>query len=86
MASPLPKSTVAPPQSSSEPGDAGCETFVARQPILDRSQNVYAYELLYRSGWNNSYDGLVILLVILTILYDPYKSFRSFSRSSGFSW
>jgi len=58
VASPLPKSTVAPPQSSSEPGDAGCETFVARQPILDRSQNVYAYELLYRSGWNNSYDGV----------------------------
>ena len=35
----------------------GCDIFVARQPILDRSQSVYAYELLYRSGWNNSYDA-----------------------------
>ena len=41
------------PSSSSEVR----ETFVARQPILDRSQGVYAYELLYRSGWSNSYDG-----------------------------
>ncbi len=37
---------------------AGSEIFVARQPILDRSQSVYAYELLYRSGWKNSYDAL----------------------------
>jgi c-di-GMP-related signal transduction protein len=45
-----------PPPSG--PGEAGFETFVARQPILDRSQSVYAYELLYRSGWTNSYDGV----------------------------
>ena len=59
VASLLPKFT-APPHNlpPSEPSDAGCETFVARQPILDRSQSVYGYELLYRSGWNNSYDGL----------------------------
>jgi EAL and modified HD-GYP domain-containing signal transduction protein len=49
---------VPPDLSSSQPGDAGRETFVARQPILDRSQNVFAYELLYRSGWTNSYDGI----------------------------
>ncbi len=58
MASPLPKFTAAPLQPPLEPSDAGRETFVARQPILDRSQAVYAYELLYRSGWNNSYDGV----------------------------
>ena len=26
------------------------ETFVARQPILDRNQNVFGYELLFRSS------------------------------------
>ena len=33
------------------------EVFLARQPIFDRQQKVYAYELLYRSGCkNNFYD------------------------------
>lgn len=31
------------------------DIFVARQPILDRDQNVVAYELLYRSGSANSF-------------------------------
>ena len=32
---------------------AGGETrFIARQPILDRKQKVYGYELLFRSGAN----------------------------------
>lgn len=30
--------------------------FVARQPIFDEQQKVYAYELLFRSGWDNFYD------------------------------
>jgi c-di-GMP-related signal transduction protein len=42
---------------SSDPNGAGSNIFVARQPILDARQNVYAYELLYRSGWKNGYDG-----------------------------
>ncbi|MGE5372863.1 MAG: EAL and HDOD domain-containing protein [Solirubrobacterales bacterium] len=32
--------------------------YVARQPIFDRRQQVYAYELLYRSGSANLYTGL----------------------------
>jgi len=31
--------------------------FVARQPIFDREQNVFAYELLFRSGTKNIYSG-----------------------------
>lgn len=31
--------------------------FVARQPILDRKRRVYAYELLFRSGIQNSCQG-----------------------------
>lgn len=33
------------------------ETFIARQPILDRRLQVYGYELLYRSGWGQHYAG-----------------------------
>jgi len=29
------------------------EVLLARQPIFDKNQNVFAYELLYRSGAGN---------------------------------
>ncbi|HET8759518.1 MAG TPA: HDOD domain-containing protein [Nitrospiria bacterium] len=29
------------------------DVFIARQPIFDRQQQVYGYELLFRSGWDN---------------------------------
>jgi EAL and modified HD-GYP domain-containing signal transduction protein len=32
--------------------------YVARQPIFDRNLNVVAYELLFRTGFNNVYDNL----------------------------
>jgi c-di-GMP-related signal transduction protein len=31
--------------------------YVARQPIFDREQKVFAYELLYRSGSVNYFNG-----------------------------
>lgn len=31
--------------------------FLARQPILDRKQKVIGYEILFRSGWINSFSG-----------------------------
>lgn len=33
------------------------DVFVARQPIFDRKQKVYGYELLYRLGKDNFYSG-----------------------------
>jgi c-di-GMP-related signal transduction protein len=57
LASLLPDFTAAPHDLSASPEGAGTETFVARQPILDHAQSVYAYELLYRSSWKNAYDG-----------------------------
>jgi c-di-GMP-related signal transduction protein len=33
------------------------DIFVARQPIFDKHQHVYGYELLYRSGLVNAYQG-----------------------------
>jgi c-di-GMP-related signal transduction protein len=32
--------------------------FIARQPILNRRRDVFAYELLFRSGIQNSFDGV----------------------------
>ncbi len=32
-------------------------SFIARQPILDVHQNVFAYELLFRVGWENYFTG-----------------------------
>jgi EAL and modified HD-GYP domain-containing signal transduction protein len=32
------------------------EHFIARQPIFDKGQKVYAYELLFRSGLHNYFD------------------------------
>ncbi|TAL35019.1 MAG: HDOD domain-containing protein [Spirochaetes bacterium] len=32
--------------------------YVARQPIFDRHKNIFAYELLFRSGFDNFYDSL----------------------------
>ncbi len=31
--------------------------FIARQTIFDRNRNVYGYELLFRSGWENCFSG-----------------------------
>ncbi len=33
------------------------QRFVARQPIFDRSQNVYGYEILFRNGIENFFDS-----------------------------
>ncbi len=34
------------------------QVYVARQPIFDQNQKVFAYELLYRSGKENCFPGL----------------------------
>jgi c-di-GMP-related signal transduction protein len=34
------------------------EIFVARQPIFDRSQQVYGYELLFRQGFGQVFDNI----------------------------
>ncbi len=34
------------------------DVFVARQPIFDRNKNIYAYELLFRSGQTNAFPDI----------------------------
>ncbi|SDF46482.1 EAL and HDOD domain-containing protein [Terriglobus roseus] len=45
-------------QQAPLPAGAFCR-FVARQPIVDRLRRTFGYELLFRSGWENSFcaDG-----------------------------
>ncbi len=39
-------------------GSLAMEVFVARQPIFDKKLEVWAYELLFRSGLDNFYENL----------------------------
>lgn len=34
------------------------ETFVARQPIIDRNEKIFAYELLFRQGNETCYSSV----------------------------
>jgi len=67
--------------------------YVARQPIFDREQKVFAYELLYRSGSENYFTSLdedratievisnSILLIGLNTLTRGKKAFINFTRN-----
>ncbi len=70
------------------------DTFIARQPIFDLKKNVFAYELLFRSGWENyfSHDdidqaaskviGDSVLVHGLDTLTAGRKGFYNFSRET----
>jgi c-di-GMP-related signal transduction protein len=51
------------------------DLFVARQPIFDKNLNVVAYEVLYRSGATNAFDGTdartATAKVINAVFYSP---------------
>ena len=53
--------------------------FLARQPIFNRDKNVIAYELLFRNGYKNVYNGVdgneATLQVIANSFYEfDFKS------------
>lgn len=68
------------------------DVYVARQPIFDRNMNVFGYELLYRRGMNNFYEGTddnkataeLIINAFLTMhineLTDDTKAFINFPQ------
>src|SRR5512143_4027145 len=50
------------------------QTLVARQPIFDRSLRVFGYELLFRSGTANAFDGSdgdLATAKVINALYAP---------------
>ncbi|HUM04037.1 MAG TPA: HDOD domain-containing protein [Terriglobales bacterium] len=50
-------STAQDPAGQGKGGAGGSQRFVARQPILDRSQKVLGYELLFRNGFEEYFRG-----------------------------
>ena len=65
------------------------EVFSTRQPIFDRDKNVYGYELLFRSGFEQYYDCLgaerdsmdLMALVNFEELSDGKKGLATFTRN-----
>jgi c-di-GMP-related signal transduction protein len=54
------------------PLTSGDEVFVARQPIFDTDQKLFAYELLYRSSFDNSYGSVDGTSATLSVLRDAF--------------
>jgi c-di-GMP-related signal transduction protein len=48
--------TMSSPSPTGNTNASPAEMFVAREPIFDRRQKVYAYELLFRSGLDNVFN------------------------------
>lgn len=46
------------------------EVFLAKQPIFDRNSNIFGYELLFRSGNNDFYDGLDENTATCSVIYN----------------
>ena len=69
------------------------EHFVARQPIFDLQQNVFAYELLFRAGLDNYFENMdgdeatrqvlanTFLLFGINNLTEGKKAFINFTRT-----
>jgi c-di-GMP-related signal transduction protein len=69
------------------------DIFVARQPIFDRQQRIYGYELLYRTGMENFFNGvnlddatLAVIRNVMLVLGSEYlsggnKVFVNFTKS-----
>ncbi|EHQ87253.1 EAL and HDOD domain-containing protein [Desulfosporosinus youngiae] len=68
------------------------DAFIARQPIFDKSMNIYGYELLYRQSGNNYFTGIdddqataeliynAFLVMGLQDLTDGANAFINFSK------
>lgn len=56
--------------------------FLARQPIFDRNKNVIAYELLFRNGYENAYNGADGNEATLQVIANSFYEFDFKSVSS----
>lgn len=59
------------------------DIFLARQPIFDQDQKVWAYEILYRSGLENAYDGSDGDLASKRVLYNSFQAFGIENLTNG---
>lgn len=59
------------------------DVFLARQPIFDRRQNVNAYEILYRSGMENSYSAIDGDKASKEVIYNTFQIFGIENLTNG---
>jgi EAL and modified HD-GYP domain-containing signal transduction protein len=59
------------------------ETFIARQPILDRTERTIAYELLFRDGINNVFPDIDGDVATFRIIIDTFLSSGSENLTNG---
>lgn len=59
------------------------DVFLARQPIFNSSQNAHAYEILYRSGYTNSFSGVEADEASSKVIIDTFQSFGIKNLTSG---
>ena len=52
--------------------EAAKEIFVARQPIFDVKQNLFAYELLYRNSTKNVCESVDATSATLSVIRDAF--------------
>jgi c-di-GMP-related signal transduction protein len=87
------KSSAAPAPARVRRKDATPLRFVARQPIFDRKEKVFGYELLFRDGVENAFSGTDLdaasratldssLLVGLDVLCDGSRAFLNCTRET----
>ena len=80
------------PARAKEPNQPKALRYVARQPIFDRDENVFGYELLFRDGLENAFSGDTdeasratldrSLLMGLDILCDGRRAFVNCTRDT----
>ena len=59
------------------------DIFVARQPIFDRQQKIYGYELLYRSGTDNFFNAVNLDEATLAVIRNALLVLGSESLTGG---
>jgi c-di-GMP-related signal transduction protein len=80
------------PAKAKQPKDARPLRYVARQPIFDREEKVFGYELLFRDGLENTFSGDTdeasratldrSLLMGLDVLCDGRRAFVNCTRDT----
>ncbi len=72
-----------PLTSPDEPGRDAAHVYVARQPIFDAHQSLFAYELLFRDGFSNMVPDIDGDLATSKLLLNSFLSIGLASLSGG---
>ena len=59
------------------------DVFLARQPIFDTKKNAYAYEILYRNGYVNSFPGIEADEASSKVIIDTFQTFGITNLTNG---